>query len=209
MHGDGEWWAIPIWIFHNTHTSVKVAPTAKIWSKLLDKDPVSFQRTVLGPAPSHPPFPVTVILKRRRSVLLGEDWRFPPAVVERAMWSAPKRYQDFLHWPPWKPALLWHPERSISNQPTDTRASAYITRQTDTSLFNVLSNLTKTSLKLGTMAAQVYQVQICRAEGLLRCIQRGTPTRVSKEEKTTAQQPGKLITYPRILWALLSLTPQC
>lgn len=87
-------------------------------------------------------------------------------------------------------------------------ASGYITQQTDTSLFNVLSNLTKTSLKLGTMAVQAYQVQLCRAEGPFRCIQRGTPTRVSKEEKTTAQQPGKLITYPWLLWAPLSLASQ-
>lgn len=62
-----------MWVFYNIQASVKVVPMAKIWSKLLDKDPLRFQRTVLGPAPSHPPFPATVILKRRRSVSLGED----------------------------------------------------------------------------------------------------------------------------------------
>lgn len=138
MHSDGKWWAMAIWIFHNTHMSVKMAPMSKIWPKLLDKDPVSFHTTLLGPAPAHLPFPISLILKRRRSVSLREDWRFLPAV------KCPERYQDFLHWPPWKTALLWHPERSISNHPADIMSSGCITWWTDTSLFNVLSNLTKT-----------------------------------------------------------------
>jgi len=58
------------------------------------------------------------------------------------------------------------------------------------------------------MAVQAYKVQVWRAEGLFRCVQIGTPSRVPKEEKTTAQQSGKLITYPGLLRAPLSLTSQ-
>lgn len=148
-------------------------------------------------------------LEEETITLTVGDQKFPPAVVERVMKSDPKRYQVFLYWPPWKPALLRHPKRNITNQPTDITASGYITWWADKCLSNVLSNLTKTSPKLRAMAAQAYEVQVCRAEELFRYIQEDTPTRVPKEEKMKAQQPGKLITYPGLLWALLSLTSQC
>lgn len=58
------------------------------------------------------------------------------------------------------------------------------------------------------MAVQGYQVQVGRVEGLFRCTQRGALTRVSKEEQMKGQQLGKLVTYPELLRALLTLTSQ-
>lgn len=52
-------------IFCNNQTSVKISRTAKIYSKLLDKDPMGCMRSVLGPVPHNILSPFTLVLKRR------------------------------------------------------------------------------------------------------------------------------------------------
>lgn len=85
---------------------------------------------------------------------------------------------------PMKSCSALDPERSISNQLTDIMASGHITLQTDMTLSNVLSNLTKTSLDLRTRSRHTKLRHAERKDWL--GVYRDTSTRMSKEEKTTS-----------------------
>lgn len=191
-------------IFCNNQTSVKISQTAKIYSKLLDKDPMGCMRSVLGPVPHNILSPFTLVLKRRHCFAEELQKHSPSCSRESSARCHRASSTDCT----WKLSLFCSATlRGALVSIPQTLWHLDLWPHQWTYLSSVFSQM---SQKFGgiTFPLYVHYTQSRNREQDCLDILRHTYKSIQGGKYNSTAQAGKLICYPAFLWAPLSLTFQ-